>query len=255
MSKLLPEPAPPKGGTPGEVASLRAKLDSLKERLATQKGKGVPGVGEKENAGEVEEVPSSSDDIPSPSPPVESSLVTGTMLADAPWDRPIKKEKMEKPRKKRRKSSTKTPMVTDGAPEKSRGGGRGLKAIRDGATTDCQSQLALKAAAVADEKTGGSKGHRHHSSSSKVGKQLLKILTKGSKKDKKREKEKEEERQGDEEEKVFEARSQWELPVLGRQTARRVLQTVPGGRTRAHQRRRTWIRHFGRDPARSQDPC
>lgn len=116
--------------------------------------------------------------------------MTGTMLADAPWDRPIKTEKMEKPRKKRKKSSNKTPMMTDGAPEKSRGGGRGLKAIRDGATTDCQSQLALKAAAVADERSGGSKGHRHHSSSSKVGKQLLKILTKGSRKDKKEKKKK-----------------------------------------------------------------
>lgn len=166
---------------------MRSKLDSLKQRLAAQRGKGAPGAGAAAKSGEVEEVPSSSDDIPSPSPPGDSALVTGTMLTQAPWDTLIP---MEKAPRKKKKAVDKTPQPTGGAPEKSREGKRTRKALRDGITTDCQAQLALKAAAVADETSGGAKGHRHQSRSSKVGKQLLKILTKNSKKDKKDKKKK-----------------------------------------------------------------
>ncbi len=67
-------------------------------------------------------------------------------------------------------------------------------------TGDCQAQLALKAAAVAGETPGGSRGRRH-SKSSRVGRELMKILTKGSKKERRekksrREKKKRKEKRG-----------------------------------------------------------
>ena len=175
---------PVKGGKGGELASLRDKLNSLKKRLAGKESGDAKDASHLDVAGLVEEVPSSSEDIPSPTPPGESTLGTGTMLASAPWElvHPLDKEE-----KRVKRTRSKTLQKGGGVHVKSKGKRTTPKAIKDGSTGDCQAQLALKAAAVAGETPGGSRGRRH-SRSSRVGRELMKILTKGSRKERKEKK-------------------------------------------------------------------
>ena len=183
---------PPSLGKKEEVAGLRDKLESLRKRLASKKSVVAPGAPGTGDAGGVEEVPSSSEDIPSPTPPGDQILETGTMLTASPWDSMILAEKKGK-RKKR--TSSKIPTQTDGNRGKTKGGRQTPMAIRDGSTGDYQSQLALKAAAVAGETPGGARGHRR-SRSSRVGKELMKILTRSSRRGKKDKKKKRRKKEG-----------------------------------------------------------
>ena len=167
-----------------EVSRLRLKLDELRSKLK----KGDQPVAEEgaeleHDAGDVEEVDSSSPDYSASIAPEVDPLETGTMLAKL--DQPpklgalakVKSKKVKREVKEKRTSrKAKTPKHLGGSRGKERKGVETASlGLRDSTMKGMQNQLALRAAKVAEEKRER-KRHSKRSSDRSLGKQLIDLL-------------------------------------------------------------------------------
>lgn len=185
---------PGRGGAPEEKdvtggGRLSARLTELRERLQTARPSKRGAIVPPDPSGDVEEVESSSEDRTASALQL---LDTGTELAGAVGETTPSRMVMGNPKKMPKKRSHKTPPWERGDLPAEAEKGRGLLAISDGTSKGIQSQLAVRAAAVAQEKSRGRTRSRRSSGSS-IGRKLIKLLSgkkdkkgKGSSKDKKR---------------------------------------------------------------------
>ena len=184
--------APWDGGSPsGEIGRLSVRLEELRHRLHTARPGTKNRVEPPDPFGDVEELGSST---AGDSDCALEALETGTEIVPRKGQqgsttlRASSKTKARK-KKKKRDSSNLYGAQRHGKEEKK----KDLLAISDGTSKGMQSQLALKAAAVAKEKAR-ERDHSKRPSGSSVGKKLLKILTgkketgRGSSKDKRKRK-------------------------------------------------------------------
>ena len=156
---------------------LSSRLTELRTRLHQARPPKPSKVEAPNPAGDVEELESSSNDG---SDCAREPLDTGTELTPLgplPWEETPQKAVSKKKIKKKKKSKTQLKDHGDRYHRKQEG--KGLLAISDGTLRGTQSQLATRAAAVAEEKRKG-KDRSKRSSRSSVGKKLLKILTEKS---------------------------------------------------------------------------
>ena len=162
--------------TTAAVGRLSSRLAELRTRLHQARPPKSTRVEAPDPAGDVEELESSSNDG---SDCALELLDTGTELspiAPLPWEESIPQTTLKK---KVKKGKNKTHPKALGDRGSRRREAKGVLAISDGTLKGTQSQLATRAAAVAEEKRKG-RDRSRKSSRSSVGKKLLKILTEKS---------------------------------------------------------------------------
>lgn len=177
------------GGDPTAAGRLGARLMELRHRLSVARPpKGNTPI-PPDPSGDVEEVESSSEENTDFALP---ALETGTEIAELEEKKKIPKKMRPTTKRKVKKDASKILPWDRGDRLEEAGGGQNLLAIKDGSSKGIQSQLALRAAAVAKEKSR-KRERSKKSSGSSIGKQLIKLLTgkkdkkgKGSSKDKKK---------------------------------------------------------------------
>lgn len=186
-------PAPGEDGDTGATGRLGARLQELRTRLHKARPSKTVVAEPTDPSGEVEELNSSSEEN---SNSALGMLETGTELADIRPETWTSRLIKAAPKKVSKGNRLKTRIKDHGSRRDEVEGGRSLLALNDGISKGMQSQLALRAAAVAKEKARG-KDRTRKSSGSSVGKKLIKLLTdktsrkgKGSSKDKRKKKKK-----------------------------------------------------------------